>query len=342
MGMQALSSAPLDNGNSFMRGAVGKWAGERFLAAFKAGRPMSPKELRTNDLLRKDEFLFFDKELIEEAKIRLRGVADLLAAGLVKRVPNGLAKTVYEWTKVTDMDPATVSLDAVTRSENDRVEFELDGLPLPITHKDFYLNIRELEASKTMGFEALDTVHVRVAGRKVAETTEDMLFNGGKTFAGRTIYGYTTHPDRLTVGFGTGGNWGAGGKTGEQMLTDIQTAISLLEANRMYGPYWAYVGADASVPLGSDFKAQSDKTIRARLLEVDGLQRIRVADKLADGNLIVVQATSDVVSMVEGEPLQTVQWDLYGGMQINFKAFQILVPMIRVDAQGRSGIVHMS
>jgi hypothetical protein len=37
-----------------------------------------------------------------------------------------------------------------------------------------------------------------------------------------------------------------------------------------------------------------------------------------------------------------VQWDIHGGFQINFKAFTIQVPLIRADAQGRSGIVHMA
>jgi len=78
------------------------------------------------------------------------------------------------------------------------------------------------------------------------------------------------------------------------------------------------------------------------LLETDNISFIRVADKLPDGEMVIVQLTSDVVVMVEGEPLQTVQWDVHGGFQINFKAFQIMVPLIRVDAEGRSGIVHFA
>jgi len=348
MGARMLSAAPpLTDGVRFMDGSKGRWAGERFMEALKRGEKISPSHLRlldtnTNGLLRRDEWLSFDRELLLEAQIRLRGVQDLINLGLVKKIPNGLAKTILEWQAVTDMDPATVSMSGVTRSENDRVEFEIEGLPLPITHKDFYLDLRLLLASRSEGYESLDTTHLRVAGRKCAEMTEDMLFNGGKTFAGRPIYGYTTHPLRHTSGYGTGGAWGAGGKTGEQMLVDLQTGLSILEADRQYGPYGVYVGADASVPLGSDFKAQSDKTIRQRLLETDNISFIRVADKLPDGEMVIVQLTSDVVVMVEGEPLQTVQWDVHGGFQINFKAFQIMVPLIRVDAEGRSGIVHFA
>ena len=93
--------------------------------------------------------------------------------------------------------------------------------------------------------------------------------------------------------------------------------------------------------LETDFKANGDKSIRQRLMEVDRLVNIRVADQLTAGNVILVQATSDVVVLVEGEPLQTIQWDIEGGFRINFKAFAIQVPLIRDDPDGRSGIQHM-
>jgi uncharacterized linocin/CFP29 family protein len=333
--------AVVDSGRSFMEGASGVWAGQKMMACIKEGRILSPKELRTLDILSKDEWKTFDTALVEEGRIRLRGVADLIAAGNVRRIPNGLAKTVLEYQKITDMDPAIVSLDGVTRSENDRVQFLTAGLPLPLTHKDFYINLRTLLASRTTG-EPLDTTYVRLAGRKVAEETERMLFQGGKVFLGLTIYGYTNHPNRNTLSFGTNGSWSAVAKTGADILADLNGAISLLEGDRFYGPYVVYVGSAMSNKLGEDFKAASDKNIRTRLLDDNRIKDIRVVDQLPANTVIVVQLTPDVVEMVEGERLQTVQWDVHGGFQINFKAFQIMVPLIRADAQGRSGVVHIS
>jgi uncharacterized linocin/CFP29 family protein len=331
----------VDSGRTFMQGSSGRWAGEQLMRALRNGGQISPAALRTLDLLRRDEWIFFDEQLVAEAQIRLRGVADLMAAGLTRTIPNGLAKTILQWETVTDMDPATVSLDGVTRSENDRVEFAAANLPLPITHKDFYLNLRTLLASRERG-EAIDTTHIRAAGRKIAEESERMLFQGGKTFAGVTIYGYTTHPGRATVGFGTNGAWSATAKTGADIVADVATMISAMESSRMYGPYWLYVSANSSLKMAEDFKAASDKTIRTRLLEIENLQLIRVVDQLPADNVVLVQATPDVVQWVTGEPLQTVQWDVHGGFQINFKAFTIQVPLIRADAGGRMGIVHMA
>lgn len=333
--------ALVDSGRSFFNGSSGRWAGEQLMRALKAGQDISPAALRTLDLLRRDEWIFFDEQLVSEAQIRLRGVADLMSAGLTRTIANGLAKTLLQWENVTDMEPATVSLDGVTRSENDRVEFSAASLPLPITHKDFYLNLRTILASRERG-EAIDTTHIRASGRKIAEESERMLFQGGKTFMGVTVYGYTTHPRRATSGYGAGGNWAQVAKTGAEIVADVSTLVGLLEANRMYGPYGLYVSTGSSLKMSEDFKAQSDKTIRARILEIENIQFVRVVDQMPADTVVLVQMTPDVVQWVTGEPLQTVQWDVHGGFQINFKAFTIQVPLIRADAQGRSGVAHMS
>lgn len=332
----------LEAGGSFWKGASGKWAGEQLMKCLEAGKEISPAVLRTLATLRKDEWIAFDEALVEEGKIRLRGVADLLAAGLVLPVANAMGKTVFQYENVTDMEPAQVSLDGATRTEMDRQEFDIANLPLPITHKDFYLNLRTLTASRNRG-EPLDTTQVRTAGRLVTEETERMLFRGGKIFGGNPIYGYMTHPNRNPVNFEvTGGAWSNAAKTGAQVVADVLTMIAAAEADRFYGPYWLYVPRNSSMKLEEDFKAASDKTIRQRVLEIDGIRAIQVVDQLTADNIILVQATIDVAAMVDGIPLQTVQWDVSGGFIINFKAFQILIPLIRADAQGRSGVVHMT
>lgn len=334
-------SAVLEGGKTFWNNSSGRWAGEQLMRALAAGRDISPAELRTASVLRKDEWIHLDNELIAEAQLRLRGVADLIAAGLTIPVANSMGKTVFEYEKVSDMEAANVSLDGMVRGENDRPEFSLAGLPLPITHKDFFINLRTLTASRTRG-ESLDSTSVRLAGRKVAEASETMLFNGGKTFGGYTIYGYTNHPDRNIESFGAGGSWDQSAKTGAEILADVLTMMASAEADNMYGPYAIYVPRDASTKLEEDFKANTDGSIRDRILKVAGITSIRVADFLASGNVLLVQMTKDVVALVQGETLQTIQWDIEGGFGINFKAFQIQVPLIRSDSAGHSGIVHMS
>jgi uncharacterized linocin/CFP29 family protein len=330
----------VSDGKSLFSGATGRWATTMLKKAALEGKALSAAALRTLDSLRHEEWKYFDDALVAEATIRLRGVADLIAAGLVKNVPNALGKTVFGYEKVTDMDPATTSLDGISRTSNDRQEFQLNQIPLPITHKDFFINLRVLAASREKG-ESLDTTQVRTAGRVVAEQLEKMLFQGGPQFGGLPIYGYMTEPNRNQSGFGTNGDWGQSAKTGADILGDLLTMMLALQADRMYGPYWLYVPTDAGVKLENDFKANVSQTIRQRLESVDGIAGVRVADQLPSSNVILVQATSDVTSWVQGEQLQTVQWDEYGGFELNFKAFAIGVPLVRSDAAGRSGVYHM-
>jgi len=50
--------------------------------------------------------------------------------------------------------------------------------------------------------------------------------------------------------------------------------------------------------------------------------------------------TTDVVRLVIGMDLITVAWDTVGGLQKNFKIMSIIVPQLRADQNGNSGIVY--
>ncbi|GAG40298.1 unnamed protein product, partial [marine sediment metagenome] len=52
------------------------------------------------------------------------------------------------------------------------------------------------------------------------------------------------------------------------------------------------------------------------------------------------EMSAETVRMVESLPITTVQWETEGGMRVNFKVMTILIPQVRCDQEGRSGIVH--
>lgn len=331
--------AVVQSGKDFHGSAGGAWAGEQFLKALNAGQSLSASALRTCDTLRRDEWKSFDDVLVEEGTIRLRGVANLLGAGLSTSIANAFGKTVHNWEDLTDMDPAIVSLDGLARGDDDRQEYSLNSLPLPITHKDFNIGIRTLAASRERG-EPLDTVQARTAGRLVFEQFENMLYNGhANAFQGLSIYGLCTHPDRNTLSY-SGANWATA--TGTVMVTDIKAALQLLEADRFYGPYWMDIPTGYGIEMIDDFKSESDKTIFERLGAIPSLDKITVVDQLPANEVVIYQPTADVVEWAVGEEVQTVQWDLYGGMQVAFKVLGIQVPIVKSTAANRSGIVHLT
>lgn len=336
--------ARVHSANEFMRSgdSGGRWAGERLLAAIQAGRRLTPAELRTNATLPTDAWIAFDDVAIREGTIRSPLFAEVTAAGLTIPIPNALGKTMFQWDKVTDMEGASVSLDGLARTDNDRVEFEVGNVPLPITHKDFNIGLRTLSASRESG-EPLDTLQAGIAGRLVGEALGGMLINGhAKKFGGASIYGLLTEPNRDGGNFGTNGNWSQyPTKTGDNILQDTKTAVAALRANRFPGPYWL-VGPSAYADIvDNDYKANGDQTIAERMLKIDGLQRLIWDDQMPADNVVVFQATRDVVAIGNGEGIQTIQWDLYGGMAVAFKIFAIQVPIVRSTESGRSGIYHI-
>jgi len=300
---------------------------------------MNVNSLRTNDTLRKDEWKDMDKAVLKVAQERLVGVADLKSRGLTFGISNGMGKTVLEYEDVSDIEAAEVSMDGVTAGKNDRVVYDIKYLPLPIIHKDFQITVRVLNASRTTG-ESLDFTMAELSSRQVAEKAEEILFQGLNTytFGGGAVYGYVDQPNR-NIGSLTA-NWDDSASSGETILNDVRAMKQAAIDAKHYGPYMLYVPTNYETTLDDDFKANSDKTIRQRILEISGIVDIRVADKLASDNVLLVQLTTDVVRWVEGMPLTTVEWQTEGNMIFHFKVMMIGVPQIRADQEGNSGVVH--
>ena len=320
-----------NNGNGF--------AGSGLVAQRLLESGFNVNALRTNDVLRKDEWINFDNAVVSIARQRLIGVADLMGAGLSYPVANALGITRVEWETISDMEPAEINMSGVTEGRSDRVNFELQGVPLPIVHKDFNINIRALNASRNGG-SPLDTTQAELAGKLVAEKIETMLFDGYASIKmqNSTIYGYTTFTNRNT---GTVDDWSNSATDGNDMLTDVLEILNDLNAANMYGPFVFYVPLNWYVRLGDDFKANSDKTILQRLKEVPLVQDIRPSQNLTN-EVVAVQMTRDVIDMIDGFQPTTIMWESHGGMVFNFKVMSIMVPRIKATQSGQCGIAHYS
>ena len=312
----------------------------------KEGEPLVTVNGKTsmvaNATLRKDEWKYYDDAVLKSALTRLRGISDLQARGLTLNIPNGMGKTVLEYETQSDITDAEVNMDGVPRSKGDRPVWTINYLPLPIVHKDFQINARALASSRETG-QPLDTANAELAARKVAEMLETMLFVGIGTFTygSGSLQGYLNKTGRNT--YAINNNWDdESAVTGTEILNDVRGMKQELINDRFYGPYGTYIPTNFETRLDDDFKAQSDKTIRQRLLEVDGISSIAVADTLTSDNVVMAQFTSDVVRLVQGMQITTIQWDTEGGMVHNFKVMAIIVPQIRADYSGRMGLVHGS
>jgi uncharacterized linocin/CFP29 family protein len=312
---------------SFMNGLAAN-AMQRFMNS-----GLKVNSLRTNSLLRKDEWIELDRRIVDIARSRLTGIMDLQSKGLTLPL-GGLGTLISQYEAQSDMSEANIDMAGVSPGQEDDVAFDLRSVPVPIVHKDFRINIRRLLASRKLG-DGLDTTQGEVAARKVSDMNERMLFRGaGITVDGQTIYGYTTHPDRNT-GACTG-PW----SVIANIYADVLSMIKDAHADRMYGPYILYVAGDVWPDLLNVYDDGSGQTARDRLLRIPGLEDVKPADELADGNIVLVQMTRDVVDLAVAQEIVTVDWETMGGMQSHFKIMSAMVPRLKSDSKKQMGVVH--
>ena len=315
--------------------------GRHYITVNEGGILKAVPTMNANATLRKDDWLMLDTAIVKAAKERLNAVADLRGAGLTFNVPNGMGKTVLETETMSDIDPAEVDMDGLSEGTNDRPQFGLLGLPLPIIHKDFSYSARQVAASRNGG-SPLDTTSAELAARRVAEEAEKMLLGVSTVadlfkYGGYSVYGYTDHPSILTktITSPAASGW-VPGTTVTEVLAMRQQAYAAFH----YGPYWLYCGVSWDAFLDEDFKANGDKTLRERLMQIEGINKVQSLSFLTGYSLLLVQTTSDVVREVIGMDVTTVQWETKGGMQLNYKVMAIMVPQIRADYNGNTGIVY--
>jgi hypothetical protein len=82
-------------------------------------------------------------------------------------------------------------------------------------------------------------------------------------------------------------------------------------------------------------------------MQIKGILDVRTLDFLqflpgTPYTMLLVQFTPDVVRVVIGLDITTMQWETHGGMQMNFKVMCIMVPQLRADMNGNTGVVHGS
>lgn len=290
--------------------------------------------LRTNDLLRKEEWERLDEALVRVARARLNGIQDLRSAGLVRNL-GSLGVLIDQYEKVSEFTAAHQDMDVVTVGDEDTAEFQLESVPIPITHHGFRLGLRHLQASRTIG-APIDTTNVELATRQVVEKLENTLFNGGDVVVGgNPIYGYTNHPDRNT-GTLTAAWTNAGAR---DIILDVVQMIGAAEAAGYFGPFMLYCPQDYWSELRDDYKAESERTYYERITAINEVQDIKVTPALAD-EVVLVNMTSDVVDLSIGQDITTVEWQSMGGLMAHFKVMAAMAPRVKSDFENKSGVVH--
>lgn len=296
-------------------------------------------ELNVNAALRDEEWKAMDETVINAYRDPLVAAGDLFGQGLRLNVPNPMGVTVLEYEDLTDVGAASISMYAGTPPTEDLPDYSLKGVPLPIVSHGFSLDERVLQAGRNRGL-GVDTTGVERSTRAVSLLVDDLFFNGNFSYGGNTLFGYTTHPSRNTGALTA--DWSAGPTTGEQILTDVLNMQQAAFDDLVDGPFILYVPRTYHAKLMGDFKTNSDKSIIQRLREIDGLLDVKTSGRLTGNNVVLVTMARDVVDAVVGFLPTLVEWPEQGGAINRFKVMAIVVPRVKADPTGRSGIVHFS
>jgi hypothetical protein len=296
------------------------------------------------------EWQDIDRTVIPAAVQRMRAVMDLRSRGLEHNL-GSIGMTISVWDRVSDIDPADVSMSAATAGQKDLPAYQTASVPVPVIHKSFSIELRRLMASRTFG-EALDTTTSDLAARRVGEKMEEILLIGNNliqvtdpSIGTALIYGYTNHPDRNLVDMQT--HWTAlNGAAGENVniVNDVMDMQQASRNARYYGPWILYVPNEYEAKLDEDYRdstAGDTRTVRERIMALSGIEDVVVADFLPNHNVILVQLTRDVVDIAMAQDVTPVQWTVTGGMVEEFKVMMVGVPRLKSDYDGRSGITHL-
>ncbi len=286
-----------------------------------------------------------DKAVVEVGLERLTLVADILAAGLTYDLTDPLSVAQLEWSAQNKIGAAQRTMSPSARGENKLPIVLPFRLPIYLTTDEFELDIRTLKMSQRIGMP-LDVSNVKQCTRSVNEAIEDAAINGATTLDGQdlAVAGYTA-PGLMNAPNAETQNLTAAAWTtvpvGSTVFAEVQAMIYKLQQNKKFGPYRLYVGTQ----IGTN-NAQG-LTIRQRLLQIESLQAVRIADLMPAGNgaspsvgnkVALVQMTSDVVDIVVGQKPTVIPWTSLDGFAIHNLVMAIMIPRVRSDYNGDSGV----
>jgi hypothetical protein len=295
-----------------------------------------------------------DRAVVEVGLQRLTFVADIMAAGLTYNLTDPLSVAQLEWSSISKIGAAQRTMSPSARGERQMPIVTPYRLPIYLTTDTFELDIRTLKMSQRVG-TPLDTTLIKQKTRSVNESVEDAAINGATTLDGQSlaVAGYTA-PGLLNAPNAEAQSLTAAAWTtvpvGSTVFNETQAMIAKLQGNKKYGPYRLYVGTQVSNALDADYNATNNAqglTIRQRLLQIEALQAIRTADLMPAGNgatpsignkVALVQMTSDVIDMVVGQPPTVIPWTSLDGFTIHSLIMAIMIPRVRSDYDGNSGI----
>jgi hypothetical protein len=301
--------------------------------------------------LTRDDWIEIDRAVERATRQPLSAWADLRAAN--SRTFDAWNRMSLEYTASSDAGEVVKSMDATDPGRDDMPLSIMRSVPLPVIHGDCSFPQRIVDQTNAYG-RGLDTEMVEQITRRGWEMVEKTLIGTetGVTWGTRstgpwphtgtsTEYGYTNFPYRvtktdLTTPVGT---------NPEAIVQDVMEMIETMNGNGYYGPFVLYHSTPYSIYMNSDYfrsgSTSAVRTVRERVMEVEGITDIRRLNWLTSGyQLVLVDLNSGQFQAINGMAPRTVMWDERGGLIKKLCVMMIQVPFLRAPYNGVAAIVH--
>lgn len=313
--------------------------------------------------LRKEEWVYVDREVLEANKAPLVAWSDLAKSSRIGDV-NGMEYSTYEYETMSDGGEAMISMSGLVEGRNMAMEFARSSVPIPIIFVDWYLDLRLLNQERKRGTLAgVPITRARAAAQRVGETVEDLTIGTkvGPSFGtvstgpyphrdaatvGSKVYGYINHPMRQTktdLTTPTGSNPMA-------IYSDIIEMREMLYDQDFPGPFMLYYSTDWDAWLDLDYgqigtgSFAPGETLRSHIMKIGGLAGMKRLPRLKSSTnpltMIMIQMTPDVAQALDAAQIRTMQWDTKGGWMVNFRTWAMQIPVLKYDHDENMGIVH--
>jgi len=345
-----MSNAELSTNDGMDFGGAAWGAGFNWFQMDKSERKAyAANALASNaSTLERDEYETLSSRIIQTYKRNLTGLSDLQEQGLVRNV--SLATQVDLWQTLSETTEADITMDGEDQSAADRVQYDTQGVPIPIVHKDFRIPQRELQTSRNMGND-LRTDTAAEVSRSVTEMAEQMLFQGWNpavdTARGDSwqVYGYTDSEVSASV---SGSDFGT-----ETNIRDTFTgAIDKLMDENNQSPagdgFLTYISQTQYRQYRNAIDPDGDGnlTVRQRVEDEFDMELGEIKSVpdyvLPDGEMVMVNPAPDVIELAQAEDMQTLEWSSGSGMTNFYKVLWAGAPEIKTDANNNFGVAHVT
>lgn len=302
----------------------------------KEGKVVS-NAMRTNGTLPHEAYIKWDQKMVDVARQRLTFIEDLNKYNLVDRSLN-LGDMIANFEKLSDVTEANVSMSGTTPTQKDVLTFTTAGVPVPIFHKGFNLGAREIQAAADRPGRALGVNLISTTTRIVSDKIDDMFWNGvpGVVVDGKQVYGVTNHPNRNTVTISNA--WGA---SNDSPITDVKNMLQEAYNDNFFGPFVLYVSKDNWAFIQEDYNDnKGTMTYKQRMEAFSDIAEVRPGDGLANGEVVLVQMTDDVLELKVAQDLVNYEEPQKNMLQHEFTIMAAMALQVKSDSAGRCGIVH--